>query len=249
MFVKPQWRRQNVTSPELSPAACLLLATVIAAMVTALIVALGTEAKAAPQLAARVSEQLEVSGVENPVTAVLLNFRSYDTLLEIAVLLIVAVALMPATVSAPQAGGWIQQHEHRPVTPMLAALLQWLVPLALVVGGYLLWTGAYAPGGAFQAGSVIAAAGVALSLAGQHRFSWHGATARALLLLGLLVFVLVAAANALITGTTLQYPVDAAGRLILLVELAATVSIAAILLLLFTRLKALADAGQEEPRS
>ena len=35
-----------------------------------------------------VADQLEKSGVTNPVTAVLLNFRGYDTLLEMVVLLL-----------------------------------------------------------------------------------------------------------------------------------------------------------------
>ncbi|HBH35695.1 MAG TPA: hypothetical protein DDW45_04780, partial [Gammaproteobacteria bacterium] len=44
-----------------------------------------------PEQAVGLSEQvrvnMEMSGVQNPVTAVLLNFRGYDTLLEMAVLL------------------------------------------------------------------------------------------------------------------------------------------------------------------
>ena len=36
-----------------------------------------------------VASNMAASGVENPVTAVLLNFRGYDTLLEIGVLLLV----------------------------------------------------------------------------------------------------------------------------------------------------------------
>ena len=38
----------------------------------------------------RVADRLDESGVRNPVTAVLLNFRGYDTLLEIGVLLLAA---------------------------------------------------------------------------------------------------------------------------------------------------------------
>lgn len=39
------------------------------------------------------------SGVGNPVTAVLLNFRAYDTLLEVAVLLAAVFAVLPVTQS------------------------------------------------------------------------------------------------------------------------------------------------------
>jgi len=37
--------------------------------------------------------QLDKTGVDNPVTAVLLNYRSYDTLLEIALLYVVVLSL------------------------------------------------------------------------------------------------------------------------------------------------------------
>ena len=41
-----------------------------------------------------VASNMAVSGVENPVTAVLLNFRGYDTLLEIGVLLLAALSVL-----------------------------------------------------------------------------------------------------------------------------------------------------------
>ncbi len=41
-----------------------------------------------PGLEALVAEHLDASGTRNPVTAVLLNFRGYDTLLELGVLLL-----------------------------------------------------------------------------------------------------------------------------------------------------------------
>jgi multisubunit Na+/H+ antiporter MnhB subunit len=54
-------------------------------------------------LGARVAAHLPESGVRHPVTAVLLNFRGYDTLLEVAVLLlaVLGVLALPPTESAP----------------------------------------------------------------------------------------------------------------------------------------------------
>ena len=46
------------------------------------------------QMLALVSSNMPISGVDNPVTAVLLNFRGYDTLLEIGVLLLAAVGVL-----------------------------------------------------------------------------------------------------------------------------------------------------------
>ena len=109
-------------------------------------------------LSASVVENLDASGVQNPVTAVLLNFRGYDTLLEMAVLLLALLGVWSL-------GELPRQRDSAPgmVLNMLSRLL---IPILILVAGYLLWVGANAPGGAFQAGSVLAAAGVLLLLAG-----------------------------------------------------------------------------------
>ena len=46
------------------------------------------------RLADDVHANLEISGVSNPVTAVLLNFRAYDTLLELTVLLAAMLGIL-----------------------------------------------------------------------------------------------------------------------------------------------------------
>ncbi len=248
MFLKLEFKENQATSGELSTTTRVLLAIAIVALGTSLIYAILSAGKAPPDLAAQVAEKLDLSGVGNPVTAVLLNFRSYDTLLEVAVLLVVAVAIMPPRLSSSAGKRFLfvnDTHNPHVPDPILLNLLKWLVPLAILLGGYLLWTGAYSPGGAFQAAAVIAGAGVALSLGGRHKFAWEISGVRLASSLGLLVFVTVAATNAFITGTTLQYPIDHASTLILLVETFTTVSIATILLLLFAQLKSLADPPGE----
>jgi len=213
----------------------VLVASVITAGGAALLLATLRTDKAPPELAVLVSEQLATSGVENPVTAVLLNFRSYDTLLEIAVLLIVAIAMQPHASSQPRIVAPSTNNESA-TNLVLTSLLRWLIPLSVLVGGYLLWTGAYAPGGAFQAGAVLAAAGVALALTERYQFGWQSAGAQWLISAGLAIFIATGIVSGMVTGTFLQYPVTYAATLILVVEIAATVSIAAILLQLFTRL-------------
>jgi hypothetical protein len=84
------------------------------------------------------------------VTAVLLNFRGYDTLLEIAVLTSALVGVW-ALGPAPRI------KETTP-SPVLLGMNSVLIPLAPMICAYLLWAGARAPGGAFQAGAVLAAA-------------------------------------------------------------------------------------------
>ena len=186
------------------------------------------------QMLALVSSNMPISGVENPVTAVLLNFRGYDTLLEIGVLLLAAVGVLAVTPSA------VMVADSAP-SPILILLLRLLLPFIILVSGYILWIGKYAPGGAFQAGAVLAAGGILLATAAV-RFNLSASKALPLATgIGLLIFLLVALATMMLRGNYLQYPVAHAGTLILVIEAAATLSIAAVLVLLFVGVKSDAD--------
>lgn len=192
----------------------------------ALAVACLPEAPAAlPHL---VREALPRSGVKNPVTAVLLNFRGYDTLLEVAVLLLAAVAARALNT------GLSGRASHPPADLFLAAFFRLLAPLAIVVAGYLLWVGKHAPGGAFQAGAVLAALGILAALTTGVHPRWESPRLALALVAGLLVFSGVGLILLQTEGRFLKYPAAHAGTLILLIEAAASVSIAAALIALFT---------------
>ncbi|MGV3554790.1 MAG: hydrogen gas-evolving membrane-bound hydrogenase subunit E [Croceibacterium sp.] len=179
-------------------------------------------------VAIEVSQNLSATGVSNPVTAVLLNYRAYDTLLEIAVLLTAAIGiwmLRPrASVPSPLKDD-----------PMFLSFLRVVVPLLCLFSGYLLWLGAFAPGGAFQAGAMLAAALLLLLLAGVRAApgAKDSIWLRGLLSAGLLMFVVVAAAMTLEGRALLQFPVSHAKYYILAIEAMLTVSIALTLLTLF----------------
>lgn len=177
-------------------------------------------------LSLRVAENIEASGVSNPVTAVLINFRAYDTLLEMAVLLLAVLGIWSLAV-APDS----REPAPGAVLDMLSRLL---VPLLILVSGYLLWVGGQAAGGAFQAGSVLAAAGVLLLLTGWRpsaRFA--GWPLRFSLILGLAIFVLVAVLMLLLGESFLELPLPLASSLILMIEAAAALSIGITLASLF----------------
>lgn len=179
-----------------------------------------------PGLSEYVTEHIGTSGVSNPVTAVLLNFRGYDTLLEMGVLLLALLGVWSVS--------RVPQQSEAPPGPVLDMLSRLLVPLLILVAGYLLWVGAHAPGGAFQAGAVLGAAGVLLLLAGWRpdaRFS--GLPLRLTLVAGLGMFVVVGMVLILPGGRLLEYPPPFAGTLILLIEAAATLSIGVTLAALF----------------
>lgn len=176
-----------------------------------------------------VFEAIEQGEVSHPVTAVLLNFRSYDTLLEIGVLLLAALCvwslgLAPVETRAPEKN-----------SPMLAGFVRLLAPPMVVSGVYLLWAGTSQPGGAFQAGAVLGALGVLLVLSGVlgARLGRDDAV-RAGLAVGFAVFILVGALVMIGTGTFLEYPDGYEYGLILTIELVLTFSIALTLTALFT---------------
>jgi multisubunit Na+/H+ antiporter MnhB subunit len=197
------------------------------------------------QLLARLGE----SGVIHPVTAVLLNFRGYDTLLEVAVLLLALLCVLAQTGTMKQqtiiAGNLFTRSDLQ--------TLQWLarilVPLMILVSGYLLWVGAHRPGGAFQAGAVLAAAGVLLNLSGllpaRVAPTW---ILRVAMVSGLLIFLIVATAGMAITypGLLLQYPPAWAGVLILFIEAGLTLSLGLILTGLFLSLSDSAPIKETE---
>jgi multisubunit Na+/H+ antiporter MnhB subunit len=175
-------------------------------------------------LPAAIDRVVPQTGVSHPVTAVLLNLRAWDTLLELAVLLL---ALLGARQLGPRSLDLAEPW------PLLRAWARVLAPLLVLAAGYILWRGASAPGGAFQAGSLLAAGVVLLRLSGLlPRLRWSFAPLRLLVLGGLLVFVAVAISTAWLGEGWLNYPNGSAKCVILLIEAMATLSIAASLSLL-----------------
>jgi len=177
-------------------------------------------------LSVEVAKNIELSGVSNPVTAVLLNYRSYDTLLELGVLLLALLGVWSL--------GGVSTNKSSFVNPVLDLVTRLLVPIFILFSGYLLWVGAFAPGGAFQAGAVLAAAGVLVFLSDWYLPSkYSGFALRLVLVIGLLWFVSMGFSFVLLDNAFLEYPPEFAGGLILLIEAAATLSIGISLAALF----------------
>ena len=183
--------------------------------------------QAGPGFDALVAEAMPASGVEHPVTAVLLNFRAYDTLMEVVVLLAAVVAVWQierglSDTPAPAMG------------EVWEGFARLTLPAVVVLGTYLLWKGAEAPGGAFQGGAVLAAVGLLLLLSRLYvpRPS-HRAIARWAFVLGTGAFAGVALLVAGGGRVAFQYPLEHAKTLILLIEALVTISIAVTLAALF----------------
>lgn len=187
-----------------------------------------------PGLRDLVAQALPHTRVGNPVTAVLLDVRGYDTMLEVGVLLL-------AWLAASASNGPSRGRSGRPtagvlgpsgvsVDRILARLL--LAPL-LLVAAYLLWRGTDGPGGALQAGAVVAATAVAWRLGSGAESSFTARPLRWLAPAAMGVFLLAGAGVGIVTGTFLDYPQTAVREIIMGIEVATAGSVAFILAALF----------------
>jgi multisubunit Na+/H+ antiporter MnhB subunit len=176
-------------------------------------------------LVAPVLAAVPETGASHPVTSVLLDFRGYDTLLEIAVLVLAVLGAWAARGRDEGAPGRLPDPG-----PLLTAAVRVVLPLSVVVAGVLLWIGAFMPGGAFQAGTVLGTALVLGSLSGVVRLGRLPAwLVRAVLALGFAVFLVVAGGTAAASGRLLDYPLAHAAGLLLAIEAALTLSIALVM--------------------
>lgn len=182
-------------------------------------------------LAGLVREAMPRSGVGNPVTAVLLNFRGYDTLLEVGVLLLAAlgVSVIGAREHSASVGGTLVRG------PVLSAFAHLALPGLVVLAAYLLWIGAELPGGAFQGAAVLAGAWLVAALAGVPT-SVPARRMPILLAGGFFIFLFVTAAMAPLNGALLGFRPATAKWWLLLIECGLLISCAAILATLVFRL-------------
>jgi multisubunit Na+/H+ antiporter MnhB subunit len=178
-----------------------------------------------------VEENLTAAGVENPVTAVLLNFRAWDTLLESVVLMTALLAVW--SLSEDRAwGGRPGLRQHVRPGGVLASFGRALPPVGLLVGIYLVWVGSSRPGGAFQGGTVLAAVALLAAMAGLYEAPrLRSRRLRLAVVAGPAAFLAVALGGAL-AGRFLVLPTALAKPLILGTEAALAASIAVTLALL-----------------
>ena len=186
----------------------------------------------APSLAQDVADNIASTEVGNPVTAVLLAFRSMDTLLEAVVLLFAVVGVWSLTPDKYW-GGQPGTRQHADPNGILAYLARTLPPIGIVVGTYVFWIGADHPGGKFQGATILAAMWMLAVMAGLADLpAISRVWPRALLVLGPLVFIAIGVLGSATAGAFLGYPDGYSKQLILTIEFALMPSLTLILALL-----------------
>lgn len=195
---------------------------------------------AEPGLSAEMNANAEAIHIKNVVTAVLLDFRGYDTLLEISVLMLATVAVLSLREKTTSSERRLTGDSGL----LLGSLTKLLTPFMIVVAGFLVWIGSSGPGGAFQAGAVLGAGGILLALAGYGRPVWANQhLIRTTLSIGLLAFIGIALLPLAGGGALLEYPDSMRKALLLLLEGLLTLSIGASLASLFLASASRDDGG------
>jgi multisubunit Na+/H+ antiporter MnhB subunit len=188
----------------------------------------------APTLAPQTAANIAVTGVGNPITAVLLAFRAMDTLLEAIVLVFALVGVWSLGPDDAWGGHPGPRHRADP-NGILAYLARVLPPIGIIVGLYVFWVGADHPGGKFQGATIVAAMWLLVIMAGLADAPPIGRTwVRIGLVAGPLVFIAIGLVGAAAAGAFLAYPDGLAKPLIVVIELALMPTLALILALLLT---------------
>ena len=195
-----------------------------------------------PSLAPQSMQHLPETGLGNPVTAVLIAYRAFDTMLEKVVLVLAVVGVWSLAADHYWGGAPGEPRAERP-EPTLAFLAQVLAPLGILVGVHIFWVGADEPGGAFQGGAILAAMWIIVMMA---RLTEAPSTSafwlRLALVAGPLVFLIVGVGGAIFAGGFFAYPPGFAKPVILFIEAFMVLSIAATLPML------VAGPARREPR-
>jgi len=221
--VAAEW--PTVTLRRAAGALCAIVAAALAAVVLLL-------PDPAPTLAPQAVASLPATGLGNPVKGVLMAYRELDTLLEKVVLVLALIGVWSLAAEGTWGGipGTWQSARRDEALVFLARLLP---PVGIVIGVYLLWEGADEPGGAFQSGALLAAMWILAMMAGL--VAAPAVASRRLRLAvvgGPALFLAIGLAGFVIADAFLAYPVAWAKPLIIIVEVALVLSIAATLGLL-----------------
>ena len=186
----------------------------------------------APSLAPDADRALAATGLGNPVTAVLIAYRSFDTMLEKVVLVLAVVGVWSV---APDRfwGGRPAPLGRAEPDAALVFLARVLAPIGIVIGVEMFWVGADEPGGAFQGGAILAAMWMLVMMARlKEPPRIGGRWLRLALISGPAIFLVIGLLGPFMGGSFFAYPAGFAKPIILFIEAFMVLSIAVTLPLL-----------------
>jgi multisubunit Na+/H+ antiporter MnhB subunit len=203
--------------------AAAVLSTLVAGVVAAAVLNLPDHA---PSLALEADAHLAETGLGNAVTAVLIAYRSFDTMLE-KVVLVLAVAGVWSVAPERFWGGAPAPLGPTAPDAALVFLARVLAPIGTVIGVQMFWVGADEPGGAFQGGAILAAMWMIVMMARlseppRINSSWL----RLALIGGPGVFLVAGLAGPLMAQNFFAFPAGFAKPVILFIEAFMVLSIA-----------------------
>jgi len=221
----PADRQPHAITRIAAAALCLAVSTALGAVVL-------TMAEPGATLAPEAAQHLAETGLGNPITAVLMAYRAFDTMLEKVVLILALIGVW--SLASDHAWGGVAgprslPHRHG----ALAFLAQLLPPVGIVVAIHIVWIGADEPGGAFQGGALLAAMALIVMMARLKEAPpvsrrWL----RVVVVSGPVTFLVVGALGFGVAAGFLAYPIGLEKPLILVIEAFMVLSVAATLPLL-----------------
>lgn len=154
------------------------------------------------------------TGADNLVTAVLLNYRAFDTFGEVMIIFVALAAVM-AVLSTPGSargeGAGPAAAERVTISPVVFFIIRITAPFIAAFGAFVIFKGHLAPGGGFQGGVILGALLVLLSVVlgrDAQQPLIPVAIARWLQVAGPLAFLVVGLLGLALTGALLGYPDD-----------------------------------------
>jgi multisubunit Na+/H+ antiporter MnhB subunit len=169
------------------------------------------------------------AGLGNPITAVLMSYRSLDTMLEKIVLILAVIGVWSVGADEAWGGAPAPLRQQKAYAPMVF-LAQMLAPVGALIAIHIFWTGANAPGGAFQGGALLAAMWMVTMMARLMEPPRVDAQwLRLALVAGPAVFLISGLAGEVVAGSFFAYPPGLAKPIILFIEAFMVLSIAAAL--------------------
>ena len=169
-----------------------------------------------------VKNEMINSQISHEITSILLDFRSLDTLLEVAVIFLALIGIK--TVSP--------LFRYKPLSfPLLITdtYVSLIFPVIVIVAFYILTSGAYQSGGAFQASALLAGGFIIIRLTKpDYLNNIKELFLRFFYSIGLLYFILIGIFT-LFNGNFLEYPKEYSYYLIVSIESFLTISLSVIL--------------------